>query len=224
LLDRMTNASRQPSFPPRPFKWSILAALFLLGAWFLAIEVVDSVTRDRSDEPLARSLVSIIHLVFALPLLLFPPLQFSRRVRARWPIWHRRVGQVYLAAATVAALAAIYLGATFESVGRRPPLLIFASLWLAFSVAAWICARRRAFAAHERFVVRSYTIALAFAFVRTLGEFEGTLLAFIPDKDLSGVTREWLSFVVPLLVVECYYSWWPSVRSTKFNDRSAKAA
>jgi Predicted membrane protein (DUF2306) len=201
----MTNASRQPSFPPRPFKWSILAALFLLGAWFLAIEVVDSVTRDRSDEPLVRSLVSIIHLVFALPLLLFPPLQFSRRVRARWPIWHRRVGQVYLAAATVAALAAIYLGATFESVGRRPPLL-------------------RAFAAHERFVVRSYTIALAFAFVRTLGEFEGTLLAFIPDKDLSGVTREWLSFVVPLLVVECYYSWWPSVRSTKFNDRSANAA
>jgi hypothetical protein len=120
-----------------------------------------------------------------------------------------------LTAAIIAAAAAIYLGLTMESVGRRPPLFIFGALWLAFSIAAWICARRRAFAAHERFIVRSYAIALAFAFVRTLGEVEDTLLYFLPDTELRGVTREWLSFVFPLLVVEGYYSWWPAIRTAQ---------
>jgi Predicted membrane protein (DUF2306) len=211
----MESICARPRVSPKPFKWLLLLALFSLGAWFLANEIVYSLTRDRSNEPLVRSFALVAHLIFAIPLLLLAPLQFSRRVRARWPKWHRGVGQLYLAAAVVAATAAIYLGITIESAGRRPPLFIFASLWLLFAVSAWICARRRAFAEHERFIVRSYTIALAFAFVRTLGEVEGTLLAFLPDKELSGVTREWLSFVVPLLVVEGYYNWWPATRSTQ---------
>ncbi len=83
-------------------------------------------------------------------------------------------------------MGAMYLGLTFESAGRRIPLFVFATLWLAFSMAAFVCARRRAFAAHERFVVRSYVIALAFVFVRVMGEAQESIFAFMPDPELRG--------------------------------------
>jgi len=147
--------------------------------------------------------------------------QFSRRIRSRWPHWHRRAGQFYLASAIIAATVAIYLALTFESVGRRVPLFIFSVLWLCFSIAAWVCARRRAFGAHERFVVRSYAIALAFVFVRIMGEAQGVLFSFLTDKEVSGITREWLSFTLPLLMVEGYYSWWPALRSARSSSQAS---
>lgn len=197
-----------------PFKWMLLAALFALGVGFLGKELVYALARDRSGEPMLRTFVLATHLVFTTPLLLLPPLLFSRRIRLRRPSWHRVAGRLYLASAVIAGVFAIHLGLTFESAGRRVPLFVFAVLWVAFSSAAWVCARRRAYAAHERFVVRSYAIALAFVFVRIMGEAQGLLFSFLPGRELSGVTREWLSFVLPLLAVEGWASWWPAVRSS----------
>lgn len=148
-------------------------------------------------------------------MLLLPPFQFSRRIRMRWPSWHRRAGQFYLVSAILAATLAIYLGITFDSLGRRVPVTLFAVFWLFFSVAALVCACRRAFAAHEKFVIRSYAIALAFVFVRVMGEGEEFLFPFLPDKELRGVTREWLCFVLPLLVVETWLTWLPALRATQ---------
>jgi hypothetical protein len=205
------SGPRPARFPPAPFKWLLLAALFGLGLWFLINELRDSVTRDRTGQPALRLTVLFVHLVAALPLLLLPPIQFSRRFRARWPAWHRRAGKLYLGCAIVAALGAVYLGLTFGGLGSRVPLFTFAILWLAFSAAAWMSARRRAFAAHERFMARSYAIALAFVFVRVLGESQSVLFAFLPTVELRDTTGEWLSFVVPLIAVEAWYSWWPSL-------------
>jgi hypothetical protein len=203
------------TYSPKPFKWLVLAALFGVGAVFLLSELAQSVTRDRAGQPAFRLMVLALHLAAALPLLLLPPIQFSRRFRARWPAWHRRAGKLYLACAIVAAIGAIYLGLTFAGLGSRVPLVLFAILWLAFSMAAWITARRRAFAVHERFVVRSYAIALAFVLVRVLGESQAVLLGFLPAVELRDATGEWLSFVVPLLIVEGWYSWWPSVAAAR---------
>ena len=117
------------SYSATPFKWLLLSAVFLLGVWFLSNELVYSMFRDRSAEPLLRTAVLIIHLLVTLPLLLLPPVQFSRRIRARWPTWHRYAGRFYLSAAMLAAVTAIYLGFSFEDVGRRVPLCLFALLY-----------------------------------------------------------------------------------------------
>jgi hypothetical protein len=199
-------------FPPRPFKWLLLAILLGLGLWYAADSVIYAFVRERSaDESGMRTFGSFAHLIVATPLLLLAPLQFSRRLRARYPQWHRWAGTCFLSFSIAAALGAAYLGATFERIGSRTPLVIFAVLWLAFSLAAWVCARRRAFAAHERFVIRSYGVALAFVFVRVLGEFQDSLFFFMTDQALRDTTREWLSFVVPLLAIEAWCSWWPSL-------------
>jgi uncharacterized membrane protein len=201
------------ALPFKPFKSLLLIALFVLGVWFLSRELVDAATRDRSGESALRNVALIVHLTFATPLLLLPIVQFSRRVRMRWPAWHRRAGWLYLVSAIIAASVAIYLGLTFDSLGRRTPTTIFAALWLFFSVAALISARRRAIAVHERFIIRSYAMALAFVFVRVMGQAEDTLFAFLPTAELRGVTREWLCFVLPLLAVEMWHTWLPAVRS-----------
>lgn len=217
--------SARPRFPAKPFKWLLLGGLFALGMWYAADAIIYAFIRERSAaEPLMRTLTSFVHLAVATPLLLIAPLQFSRRVRARWPHWHRWAGRTYLSLAMVAAIGALYLGATFDRVGSRIPLVVFSILWLAFSLAAWICARRRAFRVHERFVMRSYAIALAFVFVRLLGEFQDVLFPFMADQVLRDATREWLSFVLPLIAVEAACSWWPSIDAARHRQPAAAVA
>jgi hypothetical protein len=212
----------RPRFPAKPFKWLLLGVLFGLGVWYAGDAVIYAFIRERpTEEPWMRTVGSFVHLAVATPLLLIAPLQFSRRMRAWWPHWHRRTGRVYLSFAMVAAIGALYLGVTFERVGSRIPLAVFAILWLAFSLAAWICARRRAFSVHERFVMRSYAIALAFVFVRLLGEFQDVLFPFMPDPALRDTTREWLSFVLPLIAVEAWCSWWPSIAVARHRHTAA---
>lgn len=201
--------------PIKPFKLLLLSTLFLLGVWFLWHELVYAATRDRTGEPAFRTAALITHAIFTTPLLLLPIFQFSRRARLRWPAWHRRAGWLYLVSAIIAASIAIYLGATFDSLGRRTPTVIFAALWLFFSVAALICARRRVFVAHEQFMIRSYAMAFAFAFVRLMGEAEDFLFPFLPSKELRGVTREWLCFVLPLLAIELWNNWLPALRAAR---------
>lgn len=210
------------ALPRKPFKWLLLGVLFAGGVWYLSFDLVYVVTRDRTNEPPLRNVLLVVHVLAALPLLLLPPVQFSRRIRRRWPVWHRRAGKWYLTSAIVAAMAAMVLGPTFESPGRRVPLMLFATVWLLVSVAAWWCARRGAFAAHERFVAHSYAIALAFVFVRVLGDVQGPLFAFLPDKEVRGVTREWLSFVLSQLAVEVGYGWLPALRAARRSSASGR--
>src|SRR5690606_24456500 len=93
-----------------------------------------AVVRERPiHDPWFRTIGSYIHLAVATPLLLLAPVQLSRRVRATWPIWHRRVGRVFLTCSLLAAVGAIHLGSTFERAGSRVPLVLFGLLWLAFS-------------------------------------------------------------------------------------------
>jgi small-conductance mechanosensitive channel len=211
-----------PSFRAKPLKWLLLLTLFGAGLWFVVPEAIFALTKDEAaGEAGFRDTFKFLHMLVAVPLLLIAPLQFSRRIRARWPRWHRWAGRIYLGFAIVAAMIAIYLGATYAGLGSRVPTCLFAVLWLVFSIAAWVCARRRAFAAHEAFMVRSYAIALAFVFVRVLAEIQDVLFPFMPDQALRDATSEWLSFVVPLLIIEACYHWWPAF-TAGIRNRSAQ--
>jgi uncharacterized membrane protein len=203
-------------------KWLLWAVLVALSAWYLYDNVIYALFRDRSGESLGRTLSRFAHLVVAVPLLLIAPLQFSRRVRMRWPRWHRRAGQVYLVGAMIGALLAVYLGVTIRYEGSRIPLALFGVVWLGFSMAAWSCARRRDFVAHQRFMIRGYVLAMAFVWVRVMYDFQDELFPFIRNVDVRDTTREWLSFVAPLLVVETWLSWWPALDKARQSHLSGE--
>lgn len=156
------------------------------------------------------------HLLLALPVLVGAPLQFSQRLRKARPDIHRALGKVYVVCATGAGLTAIYLGATISLEGSRLPIVLLGCLWIFFTLAAWRCAVRRDFDAHRRFMIRSYGLALVLVWLRLMGDVPGDLMFFyIADQAVRDTTLEWMSWVVPLLVIEMALSWLPLLNRKK---------
>jgi len=157
-----------------------------------------------------------VHLVFALPVLIGAPLQFWTRLRTSRPRLHRAIGKAYVIGATVAALTALYLGATIEYEGSRLPLVMLAAIWLFFTLAAWRRARARDFAGHRLFMIRSYNLALVFIWLRLVQEVPRDILFFyISDEGIRDTTIEWFIWVIPLLAMELYLAWWPQARGRR---------
>ena len=150
------------------------------------------------------------HLIAALPVLIGAPLQFLPSLRTSRPALHRLIGRVYVAGASMAAVTAIYLGATIEYEGSRLPIVLLGCLWLFFTLAAWRCAVARAYPAHRLFMIRSYGLALVLVWLRVMGDLPPEWFYFyIESEVIRDTTREWMSWVIPLLAMEFWLSWWP---------------
>ena len=68
-------------------------------------------------------------------------------------------------------------------------------------------------------MIRSYAMALVLVWLRLMFDLGDVLFFYVANEDLRDATREWASWVVPLLVVEFYLSWWPQLQTT--NHRRA---
>lgn len=185
------------------------------AAWFLYDSAIYVATREPQAGAtfLNRQLWYFAHMGIAIPILLIAPLQFIAGIRQSNPGVHRTLGRTFLVCSIVAGLLAIWLGATIQYQGSRVPLAMFGALWIAFSISAWICAVKRDFANHRKFVIRSFAVGLAFIWVRILSAFDQQLFFFIDSQEARETTQEFLSFVIPLLVVEAWLSWVPAVQS-----------
>lgn len=197
-------------------KWRHLAVsgLFLLSLYYLyrAVSYRFGVPgRMGPPNPIAP-IWYYVHILFALPVLLGAPLQFTTELRLRMPALHRAIGRAYVGGATIAAVTAIYMGTAGPYEGSRLSIAITGSLWLFFTLSAWRHAVARNFTAHRAFMIRSYALALVLVWLRLMYDFQDLLFFYVKNEDLRDATREWASWVLPLLVVEFYLSWWPQFR------------
>lgn len=192
--------------------WLLLLAV--LGAYYLYRAVDYRFLHAGRLGPglFDKQLWFVAHAVLALPVIFGAPLQFIPALRRARPRLHRLVGKTYVFGASLAAVLAIYLGATIEYEGSRLSIVLTGLLWLVFTLAAWRTAVRKDFAAHRAFMVRSYAMALVLVWLRLMYDFQDSLFFYVTDPDMRDATREWASWVVPLLVVEAYLSWWPLAR------------
>lgn len=190
-----------------------LAALAMLSAYCL-YRAVDYrfLHADRLGPSLFnKQLWYFSHALLALPVVCGAPLQFLPQLRQSAPRVHRWIGRTYAVGASGAAMLAIYLGATTEYEGSRLSIVMTGVLWLFFTLAAWQAAAARNFVAHRAFMIRSYTMALVLVWLRVMYDFQDYLFFYVKDEELRGATREWASWVIPLLVVEFWISWRPQV-------------
>jgi uncharacterized membrane protein len=193
--------------------WIVLIAL---SAYYLYRAVnYRFLTPDRLGPSLFnKQLWHFAHLIVALPVLAGGPLQFVSSLRSARPGLHRLLGRVYVIGATLAALTAIYLGGIVgEYEGSRLPIVLLASLWLFFTLSAWRCAVNRDFVAHRLFMIRSYGLALVLVWLRLMYDLQDWLFFYVKDEALRDATREWASWVVPLLILELWLSWVPLLRA-----------
>lgn len=159
----------------------------------------------------------VSHLITAVIPLITGPFQFWTWFRKHHIKWHRLLGKVYIIGCLLGGLSALYLSITQPYPGSVVPALILAILWLFMTSAAWITIKRKNVQAHRLFMIRSYTLTLSFVFLRILSDlvYKHDFLSFIKVQDVRDATYEWMSWVVPVLIVEFFISWLPSVRKLK---------
>lgn len=194
-----------------------LATLAALSAYYLyrAVDYRFLHANRLGPSLFNKQLWYFSHALLALPVVFGAPLQFLPKLRQSAPYIHRWIGRVYVIGASGAAILAIYLGVTIEYEGSRLSIAITGTLWLFFTLAAWRAAVARNFVAHRAFMIRSYTLALVLVWLRLMNDFQDYLFFYVQDEVMRDATREWASWVIPLLVVELWISWLPQLRRNK---------
>jgi len=164
----------------------------------------------------------VSHLATAVIPLITGPFQFWAWFRINYIKLHRLIGKAYIIGCLLGGLSAIYLGITQPYPGSVVPTLILASLWLFMTSAAWITIKRKNIQAHRLFMIRSYTLTLAFVFLRILSDlvYNYNFLSFIKNEDVKDATYEWMSWVLPVIIVELFISWMPSIMKIKSSTSS----
>ena len=199
----------------RRWGWALFWLIVAVSAcWFLADSVQFIAVREAptGETFWGRRIWYYAHVALAIPIVLIAPIQFAASVRGHWPGLHRALGRVYLTASLFAGVFALHLGSTIAAQETQMPLTLFAAVWIGFVLVAWQAARRQRFDVHRGFVIRATAIALSFVWVRIMAAGDGMLLGFIENAELRAATRGWLSFVLPLLAVELWLSWWPAAK------------
>lgn len=208
----MTKAFAPRGTVGRKVVWLVLVALSAYYLW-RAVTFRFLTPGRLGPDLFNKQLWYVAHLAAALAVLVGGPLQFIPSLRAKRPRLHRLIGRWYVGGATVAALTAIYLGATIEYEGSRLPIVLLGLLWLFFTLAAWRSAVARNFSAHRLFMIRSYGLALVLVWLRVMFDFQDWLFFYVKDEAMRDATREWASWVVPLLVLELWLSWVPLLKA-----------
>jgi uncharacterized membrane protein len=161
---------------------------------------VSGIDRHFHDLLAERWVRFAAHFVFGPIALIVGPFQMLAALRARRPALHRALGWVYAVSAAIAGAAGLVLAAdAFGGLATTTGFGLLGVLWLVFTALAVWHARGRRFAAHRRFMIRSF--ALTFAAV--------TLRLYIPLLSALGTPFEevyqtvaWLCWVPNLLVAE----------------------
>jgi len=114
--------------------------------------------------------VLVPHMILGCIAIFAGPFQFSTRLRARYPKYHRLVGRAYVGSIMIAAP----MGALIPIVGPKDPfyttgVIVHATSWFVTTLMAFFTARNRQIPQHKQWMVRSYVLTYSFVITRVLG-------------------------------------------------------
>lgn len=159
----------------------------------------------------------ILHICGGSLVLILGSLQFSATLRKKSMPFHRIAGKLYIWGSFMALITlGIILYQCSDCEAGRTSKIFVASLWGLFTLAAWWAVIHKNIKSHRQFMARSYVCASYFVIVRildTVGDIH--ILPFIKDPIIRYVDGDWLSWLIPLFLVEIYQSWWPALFPSK---------
>jgi hypothetical protein len=142
----------------------------------------------------------ILHTSFGGLALLLAPWQFVGWLRRKHPWLHRWTGRAYLGCVVISGVAAypVALG-TIAGPIASAGFALMTTLWLGTTLIAWRAARRRRYAAHRRWMIRSFALALSAVTLRI-----ALLVPIQLQLDFMPVYRvtSWASWILNLLLAE----------------------
>ncbi len=154
------------------------------------------------------------HLLLAVIIMLLGSLQLIPQIRTRLPVFHRWSGRLYLLAVVATSIAGLYMLFVHGTVGGlvlQVAQSLDAFLILVFAGIALRAAMQRDFKAHRRWALRLFMVVSAVWFFRV-----GLMLWLVIHQapvgfDPNTFTGPFVTFiafaqyVIPLLVLECYF-------------------
>jgi len=195
----------------------------MVAAVFIAFSLPPYLTGDPSQSRIpqpenfsAHYPLLVAHVLFGAVAMLTAGLQIWPRFRVRYPVIHRTLGRIYVFGGVLpAGLLALPIGALgpFGPVARASNVVL-ASLWLTCTIAGYRMARRRRYAEHRRWMIRSFALTASIITNRLWGTAAYFALApqlamtFHGDEAFFAATlaglSTWLGWVIPLLIAQ----WW----------------
>jgi Predicted membrane protein (DUF2306) len=144
----------------------------------------------------------VLHTTFGGLALLLAPWQFVGRLRRTYPHVHRWAGRCYVGCVAISGAAAypVALGTVAGPIAAAG-FSLMATAWLATTLLAWRAARQRRFAAHRRWMVRSFALSLSAVTLRV-----ALLVPLQSSLDFMPIYRltSWASWIVNLLLAELW--------------------
>jgi hypothetical protein len=144
----------------------------------------------------------ILHTSFGGLALLLAPWQFVGWLRRNHPAIHRWTGRAYVGCALISGVAAYPVAfGTIAGPIAAAGLALMATAWLGSTLAAWRAVRQRRYAAHRRWMIRSFALALSAVTLRVALLVPIELqLNFMPIYRMTS----WASWIINLLLAELW--------------------
>ncbi len=157
------------------------------------------------DADFARyPILTLAHIVPGALFMVLGPLQFVRRIRARWPQVHRLLGRVFVAASAVIGVTGLVMSFTLAIGGiiETAATTVFSLLFLFALAKAVLHVRRGAVARHREWMLRAFVIGLAVATIRPIVGLFFALTALRPQEFFGVAFR--LGFTAHLAAAEIW--------------------
>jgi uncharacterized membrane protein len=153
-----------------------------------------------------RPRATLLHVLPGAIFFILVPLQFSRRIRARHPAFHRWNGRAILVTAGASALAGMYLGIASAYGGplESAATTIFGGWFLLAAARAWRAIRRRDVARHREWMIRMFAIGIGISVIRMAGL--ANLLVTGPESinQLNFALDLWVGWLLSAAVAELW--------------------
>jgi uncharacterized membrane protein len=202
--------------------WSfiVVATIYFLGSNASKF-VRKGVPEHYGSTLMDRKLFIILHIAGGAVALLLGPLQFSKRFRTANMRLHRIAGKLYIIGSLIATVCLIRILPYNECRACIPSQTVVTSLWFLSTIAAWWTIKRKNVKAHKQFMARSYLFAFYFVVIRIIDTVGAIFASSLTINEALFANTDWFAWVVPLLVLEMYQSWWP-VAKVNYNTKRSK--
>ncbi|HVF37708.1 MAG TPA: DUF2306 domain-containing protein [Sphingomicrobium sp.] len=188
------------------FSWSAaVTALAVAGFLYLVVRFLLFSVPGVATHPADKHWAYWLHIGGGTLVMLLGPFQFIAPIRNRFRRYHRFAGYSFVAG-SVAAFAGYWAVQPTKEDTFFLSQATAMSLWMVAMVAAVIAARRKRFLTHQHNMARAFVLAAYFVVVRLVDKYGMGLVELgASNKDVAFAHSDWITWVVPLVLVEAYY-------------------
>jgi uncharacterized membrane protein len=154
----------------RSIRWTLRVAVGFLALVGVAASATHYLQEPYNPGFLEYPTIVALHVVLGGLYLLFAPFQFVKRVRSRYPAYHRWAGRMLVSVGLVVGLTALFMGFVIPASGWPESVIIglFGTLFLVALIKGFVHIRARRVALHREWMIRAFAIGLSIATMRLI--------------------------------------------------------